>query len=99
MPDINKILTGKIAHMLRLCAPTKKEEIYCCSLCSYCDVADCEMVLEKDISELQKLIDNYAGIKLEQLECEKLEAERRLHTAEYLQRLSQFKNLRGYIYG
>lgn len=95
MLDIDRILTGKIAHMLRSCAQTKKDETYCCSLCSYSDVVDCETALEKDISELQKLVDNYAGVKLEQLRYEKLEAERCLHTAEDLQRLSQFANLRG----
>lgn len=94
MIDIDQILTGKIAHMLRLCAPTKKDETYCCSLCSYCDVEDCETALEKDISELQKLIDGCAGVKLEQLEYKKLEAEQRLRTAEDLRRLSQFAMLR-----
>lgn len=94
MLDIDQILTGKIAHMLRSC------ETYCCSLCSYCDVTDCETALEKDISELQKLIDNYAGVKLEQLEREKLEAERCLRTAEDLQRLLQYpRNFRGWETG
>ena len=95
MLDIDKILTGKIAHMLRSCAPTKKDETYCCSLCSYCDVDDCEMALEKDISELQKLVDNYVGAKLEQLKYEKLKAEQCLHTVEDLRKLSRFTNLKG----
>ena len=99
MIDIDRILTGKIAHMLRECAPMKKDEAYCCALCSYCDVEDCETALENDISELQRLIDSQAGVKLEQLEYEKLEATRQFQTAEDLRRLSQFANLRSDIYG
>lgn len=99
MPDIDQILTGKIAHMLRSGAPTKKAETYYCSLCPYSDVVDCEAALEKDISELQKLVDNYAGVKLEQLEYEKLKAEQHLRTTEDLQRLSQFANLRSDMHG
>lgn len=96
MLDIDQILTGKIAHMLRSCAPTKKDETHCCSLCSYSDVADCETALEKDIAELQRLIDNHAGVKLKQLKYEQSEAEQRLRTAENLQRLLQStRNFRG----
>lgn len=90
MPDIDKILTGKIAHMLRSCAPTKRHETYYCSLCSYSDIVDCEDALEKDISELQKLVDNNADAKLEQLECKKLAAEQQACTEENLQQLSRF---------
>ena len=100
MLDIDRILTGKIAHMMRSCAPTKKEETYCCSLCSYCDVEDCETALEKDISELQELIDNHAGVKLEQLKYEQSEAEQRLRTAEELQRIQGYlPNFRGWETG
>lgn len=99
MIDIDQILTGKIAHMLRSCAKTIRDETYCCSLCPYGADTDCETALEKDISELQNLIDNCAGIKLEQLEREKLNAEQCCQTAEDLRRLSQFANLRGDIHG
>lgn len=100
MPDIDRILTGKIAHMLRSCAPTKKDETYCCSLCSYCDVEDCETALEKDISELQRLIDNYAVDRLEQLKYEQSEAEQCLRMAEERQRLLQYlPTLRGWETG
>lgn len=68
MDIIDQILTGKIAHMLRSCAKTIRDETYCCSLCPYGADTDCETALEKDISELQNLIDNCAGIELEQLE-------------------------------
>lgn len=100
MIDIDQILTGKIAHMLRSCASTKKDETYCCSLCSYCDVVDCETALEKDISELQRLIDNHAVVKLEQLKYENSKAEQCLRTAEELQRLlGHSQNLRGWETG
>ena len=100
MLDIDQILTGKIAHMLRSCAATKKDEAYCCSRCSYSDVADCETALEKDISELQRLIDDHAGVKLEQLKYEQSEAEQRLRTAEELQRLlHSTRNFRGWETG
>lgn len=99
MIDIDRILTGKIAHMQKAYAPTKKDETYCCALCPYGDSEDCEVALENDISELQRLIDNNAGVKLEQLRCEKLEAERSLHMAEDLRKLSQFANIRSDIHG
>lgn len=99
MIDIDQILTGKIAHMLRSCAKTIRDETYCCSLCPYGAATDCETALEKDISELQKLIDNYAGVKLEQVEYGMIEAEQRFQTAEDLRRLSQFANLRSDIRG
>lgn len=99
MIDIDQILTGKIAHMLRSCAKTIRDETYCCSLCPYGNLTDCEAALENDISELQRLINNHAGVKLEQLRDERLEAERSLHVAEDLRQLSQFANIRSDIHG
>lgn len=72
MIDIDRILTGKIAHMQKAYAPTKKDETYCCALCPYGDSEDCEVALENDISELQRLIDNNAGVKLDQIRYEGL---------------------------
>lgn len=98
MIDVDRILTGKIAHMLRSYAKTIKDETYCCSLCPYGDATDCEAALENDISELQKLVDNYVGAKLDQIRYEMLEAEQCYQTAEDLRRLSQFANMRSNIY-
>lgn len=91
--NLDKILTGKIYHVLQRTLNLKEYDMCRSGVCPYANEKVCEEALEDDVERLQALLDESIDIKLQDLSSKKIELEWAMQAARTNEALQLIKKI------